>query len=155
MFNHTTAVPVARGTDAGPGTDNGTDTAATPRAPWQLRVLSVIVTLLALVTSYGAIYFSFYFEDPDVGLGSWLFVTVFLAINVGAVTATAALLRRSAVGWKVLLAYGVVGILWCIAKLVFWQELESLVFGVFNVVCLALLAAPASRSHARLARSAR
>ena len=44
-------------------------------------------------------------------------------------------------------AYGVVGILWCIAKLVFWQETEALAFGVVNVVCLALLAAPRTRRY--------
>ena len=146
MFNHTTAVPVAGGTDAGPGTDNGTDTAATPRAPWQLRVLSVIVTLLALVTSYGAIYFSFYFEDPDPGLGSWVFVAAFLGINVLAAAAAYGLLRGRRLGWQLLVAYGVLGILWCIAKLVFWSETESLVFGAANVAGLALLTAPRTRA---------
>lgn len=30
----------------------------------------------------GAIYFSFNFEDPNPGIGSWVFVTAFLAIDV-------------------------------------------------------------------------
>jgi hypothetical protein len=49
----------------------------------------------------------------------------------------------------VLLGYGVLGILWCIAKLVFWAEIESLVFGGANIAGLALLYAPATRRHVR------
>ena len=54
----------------------------TGRSPWTVKVLVAITALLVLVTSYGAIYFSFYFENPDPGPGSWVFVSVFLAINV-------------------------------------------------------------------------
>jgi peptidoglycan/LPS O-acetylase OafA/YrhL len=123
--------------------------AAPSRTPWQVRTLTVIVALLALVTSYGAIYFSFFFEDPDPGIGSWVFVAVFLGINVTAVAAVRALAQRNETGRRVLLGYGVVGILWCVAKLVFWQETESLVFGAFNLICLGLLVAPRTRAHTR------
>ena len=121
---------------------------ASPRTPWQVRLLATLVGLLALVTSYGAIYFSFYFENPDPGLGSWAFVVLFLAINVTSVAAASGLVRGSATGWRVLVGWGVLGILWCIAKLVFWHETEALVFGVLNVGCLALLAARRTREHA-------
>lgn len=116
-------------------------------APWTVKVLSTVIVLLALVTSYGAIYFSFYFENPDPGLGSWVFVTVFIAINVLATVSAVALVRGSRTGWRVLVGYGVLGILWCIAKLVFWHETESLVFGAANLAALALLAAPHTRHH--------
>ena len=43
------------------------------RAPWTVKVLIGVVSLLVLVTSYGAIYFSFFFENPDPGLGTWAF----------------------------------------------------------------------------------
>ena len=117
------------------------------RTPWQVRTLAAVVTLLAVVTSYGAIYFSFWFEDPDPGLGSWVFVTVFIGINITAVVAVAALVRRSRTGWRLLLGYTVLGMLWCVAKLVFWHETESLVFGVLDLACLALLLAPRTRRH--------
>jgi hypothetical protein len=120
---------------------------AARKAPWTVKVLSTVIVLLALVTSYGAIYFSFYFEDPDPGLGSWVFVIVFIAINVVATASAVGLVKGSRTGWKLLLGYGVLGILWCIAKLVFWHETESLVFGAFNLLALALLAAPRTRSH--------
>ena len=120
----------------------------TARTPWQVRVLAALTALLVLVTSYGAIYFSFWFEDPDPGLGTWVFVTVFLAINVTAAVATVALVRRQRAGWRTLVAYGVIGILWCVAKLVFWQETEALVFGAANLACLGLLLAPRTRAHA-------
>lgn len=118
------------------------------KAPWTVKVLSTVIVLLALVTSYGAIYFTFYFENPDPGLGSWVFVTVFIAINVLATASAVALVRGSRTGWRVLVGYGVLGILWCIAKLVFWHETESLVFGASNVLALGLLAAPRTRRHA-------
>ncbi len=123
-------------------------TTATARTPWTVHVLGTIVMLLALVTSYGAIYFSFYFEDPDPGLGSWAFAIGFLTINAVAAASAVGLWRGRLVAWQVLLGYGVLGILWCIAKLVFWSEVESLIFGAANIVGLALLAAPRTREHA-------
>ena len=122
------------------------------RAPWTVRVLAGIVFLLALVTSYGAIYFSFYFEDPDPGPGSWVFVAAFLGINVLAAAAAYGLLHGRRLGWQLLMAYGVLGILWCIAKLVFWSETESLVFGAANVAGLALLTAPRTRAFVAAGR---
>ncbi|HEY0774986.1 MAG TPA: hypothetical protein VGD51_12935 [Nocardioidaceae bacterium] len=38
------------------------------------------------------------------------------------------------------------GILWCIAKLVFWSEEESLVFGAANVLALWLMTARPTRT---------
>ncbi len=124
-------------------------TAATrpARAPWTVTTLSAVTLLLALVTSYGAIYFTFYFEDPEPGLGSWVFVTAFLTINAVAAGCAVALFRGSRVAWQVLVGYGVLGILWCIAKLVFWSETEALLFGVANVLALGLLAAGPTRRH--------
>ena len=122
-------------------------TPASVRTLWQIRLVAVLTTLLVLVTSYGAIYFSFYFEDPDPGLGTWAFVTVFLAINVTAAVALAGVLRRSPRARTVLVGYGALGVLWSIAKLVFWQETEALVFGLVNLACIALLVAPSSRRH--------
>lgn len=116
------------------------------RSPWTVKVLAGVVFLLALVTSYGAIYFTFYFESPDPGAGSWVFVTAFLAINVLAATAMVGLLRGRALGWRLLVAYGVLGVLWSIAKIVFWSETEALVFGAANLLGLALLAAPRTRA---------
>lgn len=121
--------------------------AGNARAPWTVKVLAGVVFLLALVTSYGAIYFSFFFESPDPGLGAWAFVAGFLGINVLATTAAFGLLRGRRLGWQLLVTYGVLGILWCVAKLVFWAETESLVFGVANVLGLALLAAPRTRAY--------
>lgn len=119
----------------------------TGRTPWTVRVISTVVGLLSVVTSYGAIYFSFYFEDPNPGVGSWVFVTAFLAINVLAGVAAVGLHRGSRSAWKVLLAYGAAGILWCIAKLVFWSEEESLVFGAANALVLWLMTARPTRAH--------
>ena len=133
----------------GTGAETGTETgnARPTRAPWTVKVLAAIVLLLALVTSYGSIYFTFYFGDPPPGIGSWAFVAVFFTINAVAAVSALALLRGSRTGWRVLVGYGVLGILWCIAKLVFWQETEALIFGAGNVVALLLLAALRTRRH--------
>ena len=135
-MNHTVADRPSRTTDR-----------PAVRSPWQVRTLVAIVTLLALVTSYGAIYFTFFFEDPDPGLGSWVFVTVFLGLNLTAVAAVRAVLSGSGTGRKVLIGWTVLGMLWCVAKLVFWHETESLVFGVLDLACLLLLLAPRTRRH--------
>ena len=129
--------------------------AATPetepgaRTPWTVHVLGAVVMLLAAVTSYGAYYFTMVFENPDPGPGSFAFLVGFLAINLVAAASAIGLWRGRRLAWQVLVGYGVLGILWCIAKLVFWHEWESLVFGVANVLGLALLAAPSTRRHAR------
>jgi hypothetical protein len=120
------------------------------RTPWQVRVLAGIVIMLALVTSYGAIYFTFWFEDPEPNLGSWAFVIAFIGINVVSLAAMRGLVRGSTRSHRVLVGFTILGMLWCVAKLVFWQETESLVFGVLNVVCLGLLLAPRTRHHAGL-----
>ena len=122
-------------------------TAHPTRAPWTVTVLTTITLPLAVVTSYGAIYFSFFFENPDPGLGSWVFVTAFLAINAVAAVSAVAMFRGSRAGWQVLLGYGALGIVWCGVKLVFWQETESLVFGASNVVMRLLSAAPRTRRY--------
>jgi hypothetical protein len=108
---------------------------------------TVITALLTVVTSYGAVYFSFFFESPEPGPGSWVFVTVFIAINVCAAIAAAGLLRGHGTARWVLVGYGVLGVLWCIAKLVFWSETEALVFGAANVLVLVLLFRPKVRSY--------
>ena len=115
-----------------------------PAAVWSA---ALITALLTVVTSYGAVYFSFFFEDPEPGLGSWVFVTVFIAINVCAAIAAAGLLRGHGTARWALVGYGVLGVIWCIAKLVFWSETEALVFGAANVLVLVLLFMPKVRSY--------
>ena len=77
-----------------------------------------------------------------------MFVVVFLGMNAVAAAWPSALWRGRRAGWQLLVAYGVVGILWCIAKLVFRSETESLVFGVANVLALAMLLTPRTRAYA-------
>lgn len=125
-----------------------TTAATSTRTPWTVHVLGLVTLLLAAVTSYGAVYFTFYFENPDPGAGSWVFVTVFLCLNLVAGTSALGLWRGRRLAWQVLLGYALLGIAWCAVKLVFWSEAESLVFGAANVLGLGLLAAPRTRAHA-------
>lgn len=122
-------------------------TTATSRPPVTLWLTTVLTVLLALVTSYGAIYFSFYYEDPDPGIGSWTFVVVFISVAIAGALSAIGALRGSRTGWRALVGYAVLGILWCIAKLVFWQEEEALVFGAVNLLILGLLFGRQVRDH--------
>jgi hypothetical protein len=113
-----------------------------------VALAAVLVTLLALVTAYGAFYFSFVFENPPVRPGAVVFVAAYWALDAAAVAAGIGLLRGRRLGRQALLAYVVWGVLFCMAKIIFWHETEALVFGGASLVLLALLAAPSTRRYA-------
>ena len=113
------------------------------RRPVAITVAAVVTVLHALVTSYGAYYFSFVFEDPDVTAFSYGFVALFWAIAGTGAAAAVQAARGSERARRVLVGYCAAGILWTIAKLVFWSEEEALVFGV--VALGVLLAARSGR----------
>ena len=112
------------------------------RRPVVITVAAVVTVLHALVTSYGAYYFSFVFEDPDVTAFSYGFVALFWAVAGTGAVAAVQTARGSERSRRVLVGYCTAGILWTIAKLVFWSEEEALVFGV---VALGVLLAACSR----------
>lgn len=119
---------------------------ATRRLPMSVRVASTLTLLMAAVTSYGAYYFSFVFEDPQPGAGTYAFVTLFWAITLTASVAAVGLLRGSETARRVLVVYAWAEILWTVAKLVFWQETEALVFGVVSVGVLLVFRSRAARA---------
>ncbi len=116
------------------------------RLPTGVRVACVLTLLMAAVTSYGAYYFSFVFEDPQAGLGTYAFVTLFWAITLTASVAAVGLLRGSETARRVLVGYGWAEIAWTAAKLVFWQETEALVFGVVSVAVLLVFRSRSARA---------
>ena len=100
------------------------------RRPTSAVVAAVVTVLHALVTSYGAYYFSFVFEDPEATLFSYGFVALFWAIAATGSVAAVRTAQGSESGRRLLLAYCGLGLVWTAAKLVFWSETEALVFGV-------------------------
>jgi hypothetical protein len=114
------------------------------RSPrWSARAL------LAAVTTYGAIYFSFFFENARVSAGIIVFVAAFLAVKATEVAAAAGMLRGSRVAWRLLLGLMVVfEVGFSTVKLVVWHETEALLFaGVALLLVTPLLLAPATRRH--------
>ncbi len=120
-------------------------TPAAGRRPRSVLVVCLLTLLAAVVTSYGAYYFSFVFEDPSPGAGTYAFVTVFWAIALTAALAAVGLLRGSETARRVLVGYGWAQVAWTVAKLVFWQETEALVFGAVTVATLAVVHGRAAR----------
>ncbi len=125
------------------------ENATRARAPIPVLAAATTVVLLAGVTSYGAVYFTFFYQHPQVSVGSLIFVTFFLALKVSAVAATAGLVRGRRMAWRLLLGYALVWeVGFSIVKLTFWHETPALVFGgVALLVLVPLLLAPSTRRH--------
>jgi cation transport ATPase len=118
------------------------------RAPLTVWAAAVLTFAIALVTSYGAVYFSLFWEQaPPRSLGTWSFAAAFVAIAVLGAASAVALLRGSDTARKVLIGYAVFGVLFTAAKLIWWQETEALVFGGLDVVLILLATARSTRAH--------
>ena len=126
-------------------------TAATPaeRCPTSVWLAAGATTLLAVVQSYGAYYFSFVFEQPQVRASSVVFVALVWALNATALAAAVGLVRGRRLARRIALGYVGWHVAFTAAKLVFWHETEAVGFGVVSLGLLALLCAPASRRYAR------
>jgi hypothetical protein len=70
-----------------------------------------------------------------------LFAVAFVAIAVAGIIAAITLSRGSERGRRGVIAYAAFGILFTLAKLVWWQETEAIVFGALDVVLLLLVSA--------------
>jgi hypothetical protein len=123
--------------------------AATVR-PMAATVALVVTSLIAVVTSGGAVYFSLLWaQAPPVTVWTVLFAIAFVAIAIGGVLAATALARGSERGRRGVIAYAAFGILFTLAKLVWWQETEAIVFGALDVVLLLLVSARRVRDWTR------
>jgi peptidoglycan/LPS O-acetylase OafA/YrhL len=124
------------------------------RAPWTVHQAAVPLGLMAAVTCVGAVYFGTHPDPvrPDTApsAGSWqawTLIVVLLCYAVTALAAAAGLYRRSRTAWAVALgflaAHGLFGAL----KYFGLGEDAALTFLVVDVVVLAGLLAPATRSY--------
>jgi hypothetical protein len=103
--------------------------------------------LYAAVTTSAVLWFSLL--DPArpslaVGLG---FVALYWSANAIGLAGSVGLLRRRELGRRVLIGYGVYGILFSLAKLLIWHESASFLFAALDLVLIALAAAPATRRY--------
>jgi hypothetical protein len=116
------------------------------RSPWTVKAAIAAVSLLALVSSYGAIYFSMFYADVDPGIGSYVFVTLFVAANITALVSATVLRTGSRRAWQVLLGWSGAAALFTLVKLVFFHESDAVVFGVVTAIVVTLLTAPRTRA---------
>jgi hypothetical protein len=126
-----------------------TPAAPAGRCPTPVRLAAGVMGLLALLQSYGAYYFSFVFEQPEVRATSVVFVALVWALNATALAAAVGLVRGRRLARRIALGYVGWHVAFTAAKLVFWHETEAVGFGVVSLALLGLLCTPASRRYAR------
>jgi hypothetical protein len=119
------------------------------RCPASVWIAASVMGLLAVVQSYGAYYFSFVFEQPEVRAANVVFVALVWALNATGLAVAVGLVRGRRLAHRLALGYVGWHVAFTAAKLVFWHETEAAGFGVVSLALLALLAAPASRRYAR------
>jgi hypothetical protein len=105
-------------------------------------VVAALVLILAIagVTTGGAIYFSlFWAKAPAPSVWTVLFAVGFAAVSALGVVAAVALGRGSEGGRRGVIAYATFGILFTLAKLIWWQETEAIVFGALDIALLLLV----------------
>ncbi len=104
-------------------------------------VVALLLTLaIAAVTTGGAIYFSlFWAQAPAPSVWTVLFAVGFAAVSALGVVAATALSRGSERGRRWVIAYATFGIVFTLAKLIWWQETEAIVFGALDIALLLLV----------------
>ena len=117
------------------------------RIPVTVWTAAILLTVLPLVSFGGAVYFTFFHEGGVSLVAGLPFVAAFAAVSATGVAAGAGLVRGLPAAWRAALGYVVAMTLWTAAKLLFWQETESLVFGAAGLAVGALVLAPATRRH--------
>lgn len=117
------------------------------RAPLPVRFAAGLLVLLAAVSSFGVVMFSFFWGDSGLGAGA-VFAAVALTAAVTAVAAVPSLLRGQPAGWAVTTGWATAYTYWSVYKVFAEGEFQSAGFLVAAIVLLTLLLTPRARSHA-------
>ncbi|TCC45482.1 hypothetical protein E0H73_44680 [Kribbella pittospori] len=123
-------------------TVTSTRSATTRRPPATVVAASVLLGLIAAIGGYGAIYFT--------GLEGWngigaSFVVTYEFLSVGGLIAAIAFLRGHRLGRPAVIAYAIWMIYFTVFKLVAFQELQAIPFGVIATIALICATRPTSR----------
>lgn len=121
------------------------------RAPLTVRAGAALLALTAAASTTGLLLFSFVWSDEPFGAGV-VFVAFMLATAATALAALPSLLRGSALGWALAFGWGCCYTYWSVYKVFGEGEFESLGFLAAGAGVVALLATPAARAHAGIAR---
>lgn len=124
------------------------------RAPWTVHLAALPLALMAAVTCVGAVYFGTHDDPtrppsaPDPGSWqAWTLIAVLLTYAVTALATVPGLYRRSRTAWTVALGFLSAHLLFGSLKLLGLGEDAALVFLVADLVVLAGLLAPATRTY--------
>ncbi|TCC52687.1 hypothetical protein E0H75_02715 [Kribbella capetownensis] len=116
--------------------------AATHRPPATVVVASVLLGLIAAIGGYGAIYFTGLEGWNGIGLS---FVVAYEFLAVGGLIAAIAFLRGHRLGRPAAIAYAIWMIYFTAFKLIAFQELQAIPFGVIAIIALICATRPTSR----------
>ena len=117
-------------------TETAARAAAAGRPPGTVLIASALLGLIAAVGGYGAIYFT--------GLEGWSgigasFVVAYEFLSLGGLIAVVAYLRGHRLGRPGVTVYAIWMIYFTLFKLIAFQELQAIPFGVIAVVALVLV----------------
>jgi hypothetical protein len=126
------------------------------RAPWTLHLAAIPLTLMALVTCVGAVYFGTH-PDPTRPAGApepgswqaWSLILILLAYAVTAIGTVPGMYRRSRTSWGVALAFIGAHVLFGSLKFFGLGEDAALTFLALDAVVAAGLLSRRTRNYVR------
>jgi hypothetical protein len=117
------------------------------RPPVTAVAAAALQLLYSVVTTVAVFYFSLVdAAKPPLAAGLG-FVALYWSANAIGIAGSIGLLRGRELGRRVLIGYGVYGILFSLAKIFIWHESAAFLFGALDLVLIGLAAAPASRRY--------
>lgn len=137
--DHRTGPTTGPGTGLAPGSTKGL--AAGRRRPAAV-VASVLVALIAAVGGYGAIYFTGLEGWDGIGVS---FVVAYEFLSLIGLVAAVAHLRGHRLGRPAVILYATWIIYFTLYKLIAFQELQAIPFGVLAAIALACVIRPPAR----------
>ena len=124
---------------------------STLRSPLVVRAAAALLVLLAAVSTFGLVMFSFVWGDHGVGVGV-VFAVVAVAAALTAVAAVPSLLRGDRTGWAVAFVWSCCYTYWSTYKVFAEEEFESALFLVVGAGVVTLLSTRGARAHAGITR---
>ena len=124
------------------------DRVRTSRPPVTAVAAAGLQLLFAVVTTIGVTYFGLVdATKPPLAAGLAL-VGVYWSVNAAGVAGSIGLLRRRALGRRILVGYGILELLFSLAKILIWHESPAFLFAALSLVLIALASAPPTRRYA-------
>ena len=117
------------------------------RPPLTAVSAAALQFLYTAVTTFSVVYFGLIDAAKPPLAAGLAFVALYWSANAIGTAGSIGLLRGRELGRRVLLGYGVYGILFTLAKIFIWHESAAFLFGALDLALIALAAAPATRRY--------